>query len=33
VHKNIGYDPLKAFVPVGLVMETPQALACIRTCR
>ena len=25
VHKNLGYDPLKAFVPVGLVMETPQA--------
>src|SRR5881394_649551 len=27
VHKNLGYDPLKAFVPVGLVMETPQALS------
>src|SRR5690242_5235567 len=26
VHKNIGYDPVKAFVPIGLVMETPQAL-------
>ena len=24
MHKNIGYDPLKAFVPVGLIMETPQ---------
>ena len=23
VHKNIGYDPVKAFVPVGLVIETP----------
>jgi len=27
VHKNLGYDPLKAFVPIGLVMETPQALS------
>ena len=27
VHKNIGYDPLKAFVPVGLIMETPQIVA------
>src|SRR5215203_1903493 len=27
VHKNLGYDPLKAFVPVGLVMETPQAMS------
>ena len=27
VHKNIGYDPLKAFVPVGLVMETPQTVS------
>ena len=27
VHKNLGYDPLKAFVPVGLVMETPQAVS------
>src|SRR5882724_9259628 len=27
VHKNLGYDPLKAFVPVGLVMETPQVVS------
>jgi tripartite-type tricarboxylate transporter receptor subunit TctC len=26
VHKNIGYDPVKAFLPIGLVMETPQVL-------
>jgi len=24
VHKNIGYDPVKAFTPVAQVMETPQ---------
>jgi tripartite-type tricarboxylate transporter receptor subunit TctC len=27
VHKNLGYDPLKSFVPVGLIMETPQIVA------
>ena len=27
VHKNLGYDPLKAFVPIGLVMETPQVVS------
>jgi tripartite-type tricarboxylate transporter receptor subunit TctC len=27
VHSNIGYDPVKAFVPVGQVMETQQVLA------
>ncbi len=27
VHSNIGYDPVKAFVPVCQVMETPQVLA------
>jgi tripartite-type tricarboxylate transporter receptor subunit TctC len=27
VHSNIGYDPVKAFVPVGQVMETPQVMA------
>jgi tripartite-type tricarboxylate transporter receptor subunit TctC len=24
VHKNIGYDPFKAFTPVGKLIETPQ---------
>ncbi len=24
VHKNIGYDPVKVFAPVGLLMVTPQ---------
>src|SRR5262249_58664128 len=27
VHANIGYDPVKAFVPVCEVIETPQILA------
>jgi len=27
VHKNIGYDPQKAFTPVGLLMECPQILS------
>jgi tripartite-type tricarboxylate transporter receptor subunit TctC len=27
VHANLGYDPVKAFVPVCEVMETPQVLA------
>ncbi len=27
VHKNIGYDPIKAFVPVAEVMETPLIVA------
>jgi tripartite-type tricarboxylate transporter receptor subunit TctC len=27
VHANIGYDPVKAFVPVCQVMETPQVVA------
>jgi tripartite-type tricarboxylate transporter receptor subunit TctC len=27
VHKNIGYDPLKALTPVGLLMECPQLLS------
>jgi tripartite-type tricarboxylate transporter receptor subunit TctC len=27
VHANIGYDPVKAFVPVCEVIETPQVLA------
>ena len=26
VHKNIGYDPVKAFAPVGLLIETPQII-------
>jgi tripartite-type tricarboxylate transporter receptor subunit TctC len=26
VHKNIGYDPLTAFVPVGLLVESAQAM-------
>ena len=26
VHKNIGYDPLKAFVPVGQLIESSQAI-------
>ncbi|MGE0035774.1 MAG: Bug family tripartite tricarboxylate transporter substrate binding protein [Xanthobacteraceae bacterium] len=27
VHANIGYDPVKAFVPVCQVMDTPQVVA------
>ena len=27
VHSNIGYDPVKAFVPVCQVMDTPQVVA------
>ncbi len=27
VHKNIGYDPVKAFTPVGLLIETPQIMS------
>jgi tripartite-type tricarboxylate transporter receptor subunit TctC len=27
VHSNIGYDPLKAFVPVASVMESPLVIA------
>ena len=27
VHKNIGYDPAKAFTPVGQLIETPQIIA------
>jgi tripartite-type tricarboxylate transporter receptor subunit TctC len=27
VHKNIGYDPVKAFVPVGQLVESSQAIA------
>jgi tripartite-type tricarboxylate transporter receptor subunit TctC len=27
VHANIGYDPLKAFVPVALLMTSPQIVA------
>jgi tripartite-type tricarboxylate transporter receptor subunit TctC len=27
VHKNIGYDPVKVFVPVAQVMETPLIIA------
>jgi tripartite-type tricarboxylate transporter receptor subunit TctC len=27
VHKNIGYDPVKVFVPVAQVMETPLVVA------
>jgi tripartite-type tricarboxylate transporter receptor subunit TctC len=30
VHANIGYDPVKAFVPVCEVIETPQVLAVHR---
>ena len=30
VHPNIGYDPVKAFVPVGQLIETPQPSPCIR---
>jgi tripartite-type tricarboxylate transporter receptor subunit TctC len=26
VHANIGYDPVKVFTPVGLLIETPQIL-------
>jgi tripartite-type tricarboxylate transporter receptor subunit TctC len=26
VHTNIGYDPIKVFTPVGLLIETPQYL-------
>jgi tripartite-type tricarboxylate transporter receptor subunit TctC len=27
VHSNIGYDPAKAFTPVGLLIETPNIMA------
>jgi tripartite-type tricarboxylate transporter receptor subunit TctC len=27
VHKNIGYDPTKVFVPVGQIIETPLIMA------
>jgi tripartite-type tricarboxylate transporter receptor subunit TctC len=27
VYKNIGYDPAKAFAPVGLLLETPQVIS------
>jgi len=27
VYKNIGYDPAKAFAPVGLLVETPQIIS------
>ncbi len=27
VHSNIGYDPVKAFVPVAQVMDTPQVVS------
>jgi tripartite-type tricarboxylate transporter receptor subunit TctC len=27
VHPNIGYDPAKAFVPIGQLIETPQVVA------
>ena len=27
VHRNIGYDPTKAFTPVGLLMETPLIIS------
>ena len=27
VHKNIGYDPLQAFVPVGLLIESPLIMS------
>ena len=27
VHSNIGYDPAKAFTPVGLLIETPQVMS------
>jgi tripartite-type tricarboxylate transporter receptor subunit TctC len=27
VHTNIGYDPVKAFTPVGLLMETPLIIS------
>ena len=27
VHSNIGYDPLKAFTPVGLLIESPQIMS------
>ena len=33
VHKNIGYDPVQAFVPVGLLIERRLSCACTRTCR
>jgi tripartite-type tricarboxylate transporter receptor subunit TctC len=26
VHSNIGYDPVKVFTPVGLLIETPQIM-------
>src|SRR5438132_13680861 len=27
VHSNIGYDPVKAFVPVGLLIDTPRIIS------
>ena len=34
VHKNIGYDPLKAFTPVGAAhRHAISSCACIRACR
>jgi tripartite-type tricarboxylate transporter receptor subunit TctC len=27
VHKNIGYDPVKVFTPIGLLIETPLVVA------
>ena len=33
VHKNIGYDPLKVFPPVGQLIVTISSCACIRACR
>ncbi len=27
VYKNIGYDPAKAFAPIGLLLETPQIIS------
>src|SRR5262245_35056458 len=27
VHSNIGYDPIKAFAPVGLLTESPQIIS------
>ena len=33
VHRNIGYDPAKAFTPVGLLMVTRTSFPCTRACR
>ena len=34
MHTNIGYDPAKAFAPVGQLIETPHDhVRCIRRCR